>query len=248
MTPTTKERGHTNEELIRRSRAGDTMAEEELILQNSALVHSIAYRFRGRGCEDEDLYQIGAMGLLRAARSFDLSRGVVFSTYAVPLIIGEIKRFLRDDGMIKVGRAKKQLGMQLYRAREELMRESEREPRLSEIAAAVGVDVSEAAAALDAAAPVRSLSDPISGDDNLTVGDVISEEERDIDRAVEKIALSEAMRTLSPIRRQIISLRYFSNCSQKQTADILGLTQVKISREEKRILSSLRKSLEGEET
>lgn len=243
MSTATYDRGKENEELILRSRAGDSEAEEQLIIKNSALVRSIAVRFRGRGCEDDDLYQIGSVGLLRAARSFDPERGVVFSTYAVPMIIGEIKRFLRDDGMIKVGRAKKQLGAELYRAREEYMKKNGCEPRLSDIAKEAGVDVSEAASALDACLPIHSLSEPIADDEKLTVADTIQDDEREIDKLTERIALSEAIRALSPMHRQIITLRYFSSLSQKETADILGLTQVKISREEKKILAFLHSAL-----
>ena len=243
MSSATKARGKENEELILRSRAGDSDAEQQLIIKNSALVRSIVVRFRGRGCEDEDMYQIVSLGLLRVARSFDPERGVVFSTYAVPMIIGEIKRFLRDDGMIKVGRAKKQLGAELYRAREEYMKKNGCEPRLSDIASAAGVDVSEAASALDALSPIRSLSEPISDSEKLTVADTLPDDKHEIDKLTEHIALGEAIRSLSPLHRQIITLRYFSSLSQKETADILGLTQVKISREEKKILASLHSTL-----
>ena len=238
-------RGQTNEALLIRARGGDREAEELIISENLGLVRSIAFRFRGRGCEDEDLMQIGTMGLLRAARSFDVSRGVVFSTYAVPLIIGEIKRFLRDDGMIKVGRARKQLGARLYREREEYIRIHGQEPRLSELAEAAGVEIEEAAAALEASSPIRSLSDPVSSDGpgELTVGDTVSSGTEELDRITEHIALSEALRNLSPIKRSIISLRYFSDLTQKETADALGLTQVKVSREEKKILSELKRVL-----
>lgn len=235
-------RGQTNEALLLRARDGDKDAEELLISENLPLVRSIAFRFRGRGCEDEDLLQIGTMGLLRAARSFDISRGVVFSTYAVPLIIGEIKRFLRDDGMIKVGRTRKQLGIRLFKEREEYIHINGREPRLSELAEAVGVDMEEAAAALEASSPIKSLSDPVSqgNEGELTVGDTVSAGTEELDRITEHIALSEALRHLSPLKRSIISLRYFSDLTQKETADALGLTQVKVSREEKKILSELK--------
>ena len=183
--------------------------------------------------------QIGSIGLLKAIRSFDLDRGFAFSTYAVPLIIGEIRRFLRDDGMVKVGRGQKRTGALLMKAREEWIAEHGEEPRLSVLAERVGISAEEAAAALDAASPVRSLSESI-GEDDFSLEDVIPSEEDEIGRMIENLALTETIRRLPPLWRQIIALRYFKDYSQQQTADALGLTQVKISREEKKIFAELR--------
>lgn len=227
---------------LERYAAGDETAEEELVQRNSGLVNGIAHRFKGRGVEFEDLVQIGNIGMLKAIRSFDLSRGNAFSTYAVPLIIGEIRRFLRDDGMVKVSRVQKRTGAILMRTRERYIAEHGVEPRLDEIAAEAGVSPEEAAAALDSAFPVRSLSESI-GDDDFLLEDVIPSADDEIGRMLEGIALREVIATLPPLWRKIILLRYYRDYSQQQTADALGLTQVKISREEKKIFSRLRENL-----
>ena len=224
---------------LQRASEGDREAEERLVEWNQGLVTSVAARFRGRGADFEDLVQIGSIGLLKAIRSFDLERGFAFSTYAVPLIIGEIRRFLRDDGMVKVGRGQKRMGALLMKEREAWIAEHGEEPRLNVLAARVGITPEEAAAALDAASPVRSLSERI-GEDDFSLEDVIPAEEDEIGRMVENLALTETIRRLPPLWRQIIALRYFKDYSQQQTADALGLTQVKISREEKKIFAELR--------
>lgn len=222
--------------------AGDTSVEEKLMELNSGLVNGIAHRFKGRGCDFEDLVQIGSIGLLKAIRSFDLSRGFAFSTYAVPLIIGEIRRFLRDDGVIKVSRVQKRTGAALMHEREKYIAEHGEEPRLEVLAEAVGVTVEEAAAALDSASPVRSLSEVI-GDDDFSLEDVIPSTDDSLGRMLEKVALTETINKLPPLWRKIILLRYYRDYSQQQTAEALGLTQVKISREEKKIFTELRRSL-----
>ncbi|MBR4186524.1 MAG: sigma-70 family RNA polymerase sigma factor [Clostridia bacterium] len=224
---------------LQRASEGDREAEERLVEWNQGLVTSVAARFRGRGADFEDLVQIGSIGLLKAIRSFDLERGFAFSTYAVPLIIGEIRRFLRDDGMVKVGRGQKRMGALLMKEREAWIAEHGEEPRLNVLAERVGITPEEAAAALDAASPVRSLSERI-GEDDFSLEDVIPAEEDEIGRMVENLALTETIRRLPPLWRQIIALRYFKDYSQQQTADALGLTQVKISREEKKIFAELR--------
>lgn len=229
-------------ELLRRYADGDHSVESRIMELNSGLVNGIAHRFKGRGTDFEDLQQIGSIGLLKAVRSFDLERGFAFSTYAVPLIIGEIRRFLRDDGLIKVSRVQKRLGALLMHEREKYITEHGVEPRLEEIAASAGVTPEEAAEALDSASPVRSLTEPI-GDDDFSLEDVIPASEDSLGKMVEKIALNETITTLPPLWRQIITLRYFRDYSQQQTADALGLTQVKISREEKKIFASLRGAL-----
>lgn len=229
-------------ELLQRYAAGDTSVESRIMELNSGLVNGIAHRFKGRGTDFEDLQQIGSIGLLKAVRSFDLERGFAFSTYAVPLIIGEIRRYLRDDGLIKVSRIQKRLGAALMHEREKYLTEYGVEPRLEDIASALGVTAEEAAAALDSTSPVRSLTEPI-GDDDFALEDVIPASEDSLGKMVEKIALTETITTLPPLWRQIITLRYFRDYSQQQTADALGLTQVKISREEKKIFASLRTAL-----
>ncbi|MBQ9994917.1 MAG: sigma-70 family RNA polymerase sigma factor [Clostridia bacterium] len=227
---------------LERYAGGDTSAETELVQRNSGLVNGIAHRFKGRGVEFEDLVQIGTIGMIKAIRSFDLSRGNAFSTYAVPLIVGEIRRFLRDDGIVKVSRIQKRTGAALMHAREQYIAEHGVEPRLGELAKIVGVSPEEAASALDSASPVRSLSESI-GDDDFSLEDVIPSSDDELGKMLEKVALRETIGTLPPLWKKIILLRYFRDYSQQQTADALGLTQVKISREEKKIFTKLRENL-----
>lgn len=231
-----------NIELLKRLADGDQTAEVRLIEQNSGLVTGIAHRFRGRGVDFEDLVQIGNIGMIKAIRSFDLSRGNAFSTYAVPLIIGEIRRFLRDDGPVKVSRVQKKLGASLMYAKEKYITENGVEPHLNELSAIVGVSPEEAAAALDSTSPVRSLSEQL-GDEDFELEDVIPSNDDELGRMLEKIAVREIIDSLPPLWKKIILLRYYRDYSQQQTADALGLTQVKISREEKKIFKKLREEL-----
>lgn len=242
MAQNEKAAAETRELLERYAKEGGEALEARLVELNLGLVASVAMRFRGRGADQEDLVQIGSIGLLKAVRSFDPARGFAFSTYAVPLIIGEIRRFLRDDGALKVGRGMKRTGALLMKEREAYMAEHGEEPRMDELAHRLGITPQEAAAALEAASPVRSLTEAI-GEDDFSLEDVIPDREDGIGRMLEKLALSETIGRLPPLWRQIISLRYFREWSQQRTADALGLTQVKISREEKKIFAELRKML-----
>ena len=221
-------------------------ATEELVILNSGLVRSIAIRFRDRGIELEDLIQIGTIGLIKAIRSFDLERGTLFSTYAVPMIFGEIRRTLRDDGIIKVGRYYKTLGVQLMKAKNELMMQYGEDVHISAIAAVVGVSVEEAATALDAMAAPASLSDFVYGEEDGTVLEDTLADKDSLDyneRFFERMALREAIAKMNERWQRILVLRFFRNKTQQQVADILGLTQVKVSREEKKIVEFLRKEL-----
>ena len=229
-------------EWFERYSEGDGEAEERIMELNAGLVNGIAYRFRGRGVDFDDLKQIGSIGLLKAIRSFEPERGFAFSTYAVPLIIGEIRRFLRDDGTVKVSRTQKRLGAALMHEREMLISETGEEPRIEDLAERLGVTAEEAASALDASSPVRSLSERL-GEDDFSLEDVIRSTEDSITKMLERVALTEVIGTLPPLWRKIITLRYFRDYSQQQTADALGLTQVKISREEKKIFAELREKL-----
>lgn len=223
-------------------------ATERLITENLGLVKSIARRFLGRGCEFDDLTQIGTIGMLKAIRSFDLERGTAFSTYAVPLIVGEIRRHLRDSGLIKVGRATKKLGAELLGARSRIIAEEGREPPISELAAAVGVSPEEAASAIEAIRAPASLSWAVGDDDSgLELGDRISDGDglAELEGVRDRIAISQAIGRLPPLWRQIVMLRYFRNMTQQRTAEALGLTQVKVSREEKKIAEFLRRELCG---
>ena len=231
-----------NTTLLLRSLAGDEEATEELLVKNAPLVRSIAQRFIGRGTDFEDLVQIGTIGLFKAIRTFDPERGCAFSTYAVPLIFGEIRRHIRDDGPIKVSRAKKRLAAILVAEREKAVKQGEN-IRLSELAQRCGVTLEEAADALDAVSPVRSLSETLYGDeDGPTLGSALGDDES-CDRMLDHLALSMSIDRLPPLKRKIILLRYFRDLSQQETADILGLTQVKVSREEKKILAILLQEL-----
>jgi len=231
-----------NNELLRRIKEGDDAALDELVRNNMGLVKSLAMRFKDRGCDYEDLIQIGTIGMIKAARSFDFSYSTVFSTYAVPLIIGELRRFLRDDGAVKVSRTLKRDGITIMRCRDEYVNKYGHEPRISELAEMSGLSEEEVTEALEASAPVTSLSEPV-GDDGMTLDGVISDTENAIEKITDKIALSEAIKELPTLWRQILTLRYCRDLSQQQTGDLLGLTQVKVSREEKKILERLRKAL-----
>lgn len=232
-----------NAALIQKSQAGDERATEELIRLNMGLVQSIAHKFGGRGTDFEDLIQIGTIGMLKAIKSFDLSRGCVFSTYAVPLIFGEIRRFLRDDGLIKVCRPQKKLGALLMHAKEQYAAENGTPPRIDDIAKACGVSPEEAAAALCAVSPAVSLSEPVFGEEeNFTLESTLfSQDEQE--KMLEKLSLAEALSKLPELWRKIVILRYYRDLSQQSTAEILGLSQVKVSREEKKLMEFLRREL-----
>lgn len=234
--------------LIKAAQSGDADALEKLVSSNMGLVRSLAARFRDRGIEYEDLMQIGTMGMIKAIRSFDVSYNTAFSTYAVPLICGEIRRFLRDDGLVKVGRAVKKHGIDAMRAREAFRREHGREPKMSELAALCGLSEEELTDALEAITPARSLSEPASGnsdDADMTLEGMIADGENRIDGITDRIALREALASLPDIQRQLVFLRFFRELSQQKTGEILGMTQVKVSREEKKIMEKLRAAIVG---
>lgn len=231
-----------NPQLLKQSMEGDEEATAELMQINAGLVHGIACRFCGRGTDIEDLIAIGQIGLLKAIRTFDASRGCAFSTYAVPLIFGEIRRFLRDDGPIKVPRAQKKLGASLMAVREKAAAQG-KQLRIDELAAECGVSPAEAAAALEATAPMCSLSDFLFGsEDSPSIEESIADTDEE-EKNFTKLALSMAIDRLPDLRKKIIKLRYWQDLSQQQTAAMLGLTQVKVSREEKKILAFLAQQL-----
>ena len=233
-----------NPELIRRYRAGDAMAGEEIVILNKPLVCSIASRFASRGVDQEDLIATGNIGLVKAINTFDFSRECAFSTYAVPLIFGEIRRFLRDDGMIKVSREEKRLSaiVSAERERRQLRGES---TSISDVAKAVGITPEDAASALAAGAPIRSLDEnAYLDDDSVSLGSTIFDEDEE-EREFDKLSLSLAIEKLGEWQKKLIILRYFKDLSQTETAKYLGVTQVKISREEKKILKILREKIEA---
>ncbi len=221
-------------------------ATSELVERNMGLVRKVASRFRDRGVETEDLLQIGTIGMIKAIRTFDAERGTCFSTYAVPLIFGEIRRHLRDEGPIKVGRYYKRIGAALMNEKNRIMTEEGREPHIGELARIVGVSCEEAAMAMDAMSPIASLSDSAYGDeDGAELEDTIADEDTSCEasRFIDSLALSQTVASLPPLWRQIITFRYYRGMTQTQVAATLGITQVKVSREEKKILEHMRERM-----
>ena len=239
-----------NRALIALAQSGDEQERErataELICTNAGLLRSISLRFRDRGVEFEDLMQIATLGMIKAIRSFQLERGTCFSTYAVPLIFGELRRHMRDEGPIKVGRYYKKLGASLMNAKNRILTEEGREPHIGELAALCEVSPEEAAMALDSLCPLVSLSEGVFGEEEgVELESLLPDEESssEIDRLCERMAISQAIAKMPPDWQKIVILRYYRNRTQQQTADALGLSQVKISREEKKILAFLREKL-----
>lgn len=228
--------------LLASYREGDESAGERLAVLNTPLVYSIASRFLGRGADLGELVECGNIGLVKAMKTFDFSHGCAFSTYAVPLIFGEIRRFLRDDGIIKVSREEKRLCALLSAERERRISAGE-VATIAEVARAVGISPEDAASALFSGAPVRSLDECAYDDDeSVTLGSIICDEE-ECERSFNHFALRSAIEKLSPEHKKLIVLRYFRDLSQTETAKILGYTQVKVSREEKKIMAILRSEL-----
>lgn len=227
-----------NIELIAAAQQGDQDACDRLVRENAGLIWSIVRRYYGRGAEPEDLYQLGCMGFLKAIRGFDLSYGTQFSTYAVPKIAGEIRRYLRDDGAVKVGRGLREQALNIFAARERLSHQLGREPVISELSAETGLTAEEIAAAELAAAPPESLQQELS--DGLTLESTLRSSEGE-EAMMEKIALRSAIDTLPESEKKTILLRFFKGLTQAQTARILAVSQVQVSRLERRALERLRK-------
>lgn len=212
-----------------------------IIEDNLRLVHSCCRRFAEKGIEYDDLFQAGCLGLIKAAKGFDPDRGCMFSTYAVPMIIGEVKRLFRENGTVKVSRSLKERSLNVTRTASELAKTLGREPKLSELAEAVGLGIEETAEALDAARPVLSLSAPSEEDDGKDTDLPVESGEEQL---VADITLKCAISSLEAGDRRLIFLRYYSGKTQSETAALLGTTQVQISRREKKILEKLRKKVE----
>lgn len=227
--------------LLEAAKNGDRDAAERVLNENSALIWSVVRRFFGRGVESDDLYQLGCMGFIKAIQGFDSSYGTQFSTYAVPKIAGEIRRFLRDDGVIKVSRSVKERAYYIKSARLMLEQKLGREPYLSEISAETGLTAEEIAMTETATASTDSLQREM-GEDGLTLegvlGDFLQEE-----RMLEKLALKEAIESLPERERQVILLRYFRGMTQESAAKVLKVSQVQVSRIEKRAMELLREKL-----
>lgn len=230
----------TPADLLQAAREGDNQACERVLEENNGLIWSVVRRYYGRGVEPEDLYQLGCLGFLKAVRGFDPSYGTQFSTYAVPKIAGEIRRFLRDDGAVKVSRGLKERGTALRSARSRLCGELGREPALSELAQATGLTPEEIAAAETAAEPVVSLQSETG--DGLTLEGVLSGGEME-EGLVERLALRAAIERLPERERQVLLLRYYRGMTQAVAARVLGVSQVQVSRLERRGVERLRQEL-----
>ncbi|MFZ5352462.1 MAG: RNA polymerase sporulation sigma factor SigF [Bacillota bacterium] len=234
------------EQAISRAQNGDSEAENFLVENNIGLVRSVVKRFLNRGCEYDDLLQIGSIGLLKAIKKFDLSYNVRFSTYAIPMIIGEIKRFLRDDGIIKVSRNLKEIAHKANAAKEMLEKDYGREPTISELASELEISKEELVMALDSVHATQYLYDTIHQDDGspiMLIDKLDNGEDEGVD-IIDRIALKEMLSNLEAKERQIIMLRYFKDKTQCQVAEELGMSQVQISRIEKRIIAKLKQSIE----
>lgn len=229
------------DELIARAQAGDRAASEQLVVENSGLIWSIARRYFGRGAEPDDLYQLGCVGFLKAIAGFDTQFGTQFSTYAVPKIAGEIRRFLRDDGAVKVSRSIKERAGTIKQARERLTGELGREPSVSELSAELDLSPEEIASAETATACAESIQRE-SGDEGFSLEDVLCTTGEE-DRLLERLALREALQKLTERERLVIDLRYFHALTQERVAKIIGVSQVQVSRIEKKALLSLKNYL-----
>ena len=229
--------------VIKKSHDGDKKAREQLVEENVGLVWCVVKRFYGRGTEAEDLFQIGSIGLLKAIDKFDLSYEVKFSTYAVPMISGEIKRFLRDDGMIKVSRSLKELSYKIFQTREALTGSLGREPTLEELANTMNVDKEEIVQAMEAGGEVESLYKPIHQKEGneIRLVDKLEEKERKEEKILDHMLLAQLLESLDKEERQLIYLRYFADETQSQVGKKLGISQVQVSRMEKRIIENLRR-------
>lgn len=228
--------------LIGRAHQGDKEARDTLFEENTGLIYSVARRFFGRGVEMEDLFQIGSIGLLKAVDKFDPAFEVKFSTYAIPMILGELKRFFRDDGMIKVSRSIKENQHRVYLAREKIEKELGREPSLKEIAEMLGMPPEEVAMTMDSAAEVESLYRTVyqSEGTDISLIDKIPEKENAEEHLLNRIFLEEILGKLESSDRKLLYMRYFQDQTQTQIAEQLGVSQVQVSRMEKRILKKLR--------
>ena len=229
------------EGLIRRAQAGDKAAGEQLIQENAGLIWSIAKRFLGRGTEAEDLYQLGCLGFLKAVQGFDLDFGTQFSTYAVPKIAGEIRRFLRDDGAIKVSRSLKERSAAVRLMRSRLSSALGREPTIGELAEQLGLTAEEIALAENATMEVESIYREC-GEEGFTLENILTDTESE-ERMLEKIALRQAITELPEREKCVISLRYFHGLTQDRVAKVLGVSQVQVSRIEKKAIGILREKI-----
>ncbi len=229
-------------ELIKLAQNGDEKAVEIIIEENSGLIWSVVRRFLNRGYDAEDLYQIGSIGLLKCIKKFDTNYEVKFSTYAVPMIMGEIKRFLRDDGLIKISRPLKEIATKAKYMRDVLTKKNDEEPTINELAIAIDVSVEDLVLALDADREVESLYSTVYQNDGKSVYliDKLELKNDSQENIVDNIVLKDIIENLEPREREIINLRYFEDKTQSQVAKIIGVSQVQVSRIEKKVLAKIR--------
>ncbi len=234
--------------LIRRAQEGDKVAREQVINENVGLVWSIVRRFLGRGQEAEDLFQIGVIGLMKAVDKFDLSYDVMFSTYAVPMISGEIKRYLRDNNsLIKMSRSIKENGWKIKAAQERLIYELGRDATVEELAAATELSVEDIVTAMEANSEIESIYKTVyQGDGNeIYLVDRIREEKNEAESLIDRMTVEQLLASLTEEERLLITSRYFEDKTQVETAKLLGISQVQVSRLEKKILLKMRKNVQG---
>ena len=231
------------EQLLIRSKAGDLQAREQLIEGNLRLVLSVIQRFDKRGESPDDLFQVGCIGLIKAIANFDPEKQVRFSTYGVPMIAGEVRRYLRDNSAIRVSRSIRDVAYRILQCKEGLLLQLGREPSLEEISKELGLEIGEISEALDAVSAPLSLYDPVfsDGGDPLMVMDQVRDTKNTDDRWMERIALKEAFRNLGEREKQILSLRFYDGKTQMEVANLVGISQAQVSRLEKNAISTMRK-------
>ena len=230
------------QELIASSQAGDEEARELLVQENMGLIWSVTKRFIGRGVESDDLFQLGCLGFIKAIEGFDLQYGTQFSTYAVPKIAGEIRRFLRDDGAVKVSRSIKEQSAQINQKREQLRNLLGRDPTIYEISCQLGITIEEIAMVENAMSAVESINQA-SGEDGFTLENILSDTESE-EKLIEKMSLRQAIAKLPDREKQVILLRYFHGLTQERTAKIMTVSQVQVSRIEKKAINRLRELID----
>ena len=230
------------EELIASSQAGDIKAKELLVTENAGLIWSVTRRFIGRGVESDDLFQLGCLGFIKAIEGFDLQYGTQFSTYAVPKIAGEIRRFLRDDGAVKVSRSIKEQSAQINQKREQFRNLLGRDPTIYEISCQLGITIEEIAMVENAMSAVESINQA-NGEDGFTLENILSDTESE-EKLIEKMSLRQAIAKLPDREKQVILLRYFHGLTQERTAKIMTVSQVQVSRIEKKAINRLRELID----
>ena len=233
------------EELFRRVRNGDEAAREQLVEGNLRLVLSVIQRFAGRGENADDLFQVGCVGLIKAIDNFDVGQNVRFSTYGVPMIIGEIRRYLRDNSAVRVSRSMRDTAYRVLQAREKLLREQQREPTVEQIAKELDIPREDVVMAMDAVVEPVSLSEPVYSEsgDAVTVMDQVRDTKNTDERWLERIALKDAMSRLTPRERRILALRFSDGKTQMEVSDEIGISQAQVSRLEKNAIGQIKKQI-----